>query len=141
MRRADIVALAERRQEALNRHDAPALALLHAEDGELDSPLAGRTACGRDEIEEVYRSLFSAFSTVSIRHQEILVDGDRAVVVARMDGTDRGGLMGLSPTGRPFSLTIVSLCEFRDGLIARERRVYDFTGLLLQIGVIKAKPV
>jgi hypothetical protein len=28
----------------------------------------------------------------------------------------------------------------RDGLIARERRIYDFTGMLLQVGAIKAKP-
>ena len=28
----------------------------------------------------------------------------------------------------------------RDGLIVRDRRIYDFTGLLLQIGILKAKP-
>jgi hypothetical protein len=28
----------------------------------------------------------------------------------------------------------------KDGLIVRERRVYDFTGLLVQVGAIKAKP-
>jgi hypothetical protein len=29
---------------------------------------------------------------------------------------------------------------FRDGLIIEERRIYDFTGLLVQVGVLKAKP-
>ena len=29
----------------------------------------------------------------------------------------------------------------RDGLIVHERRVYDFTGMLIQIGLLKAKPV
>ena len=48
--------------------------------------------------------------------------------------------MGLPPTDRPFSISLVSLCDLRDGLIARERRIYDFTGLLLQVGAIKAKP-
>jgi len=28
-----------------------------------------------------------------------------------------------------------------DRQIAHERRIYDFTGLLIQIGVLKAKPV
>jgi hypothetical protein len=27
-----------------------------------------------------------------------------------------------------------------DGLIASERRIYDFTGLLVQLGVLRAKP-
>jgi hypothetical protein len=30
--------------------------------------------------------------------------------------------------------------QLEHGKIVRERRVYDFTGLLLQIGVLKAKP-
>jgi hypothetical protein len=28
----------------------------------------------------------------------------------------------------------------RDGLIARERRYYDFTGLLIQLGVLRSRP-
>jgi hypothetical protein len=38
-------------------------------------------------------------------------------------------------------MSMVLLDEFEDGRIARERRIYDFTGLLLQIGALKAKPV
>jgi hypothetical protein len=34
----------------------------------------------------------------------------------------------------------VFLYELRDGLIVRDRRVYDFTSVLLQIGILKAKP-
>ena len=29
--------------------------------------------------------------------------------------------------------------SFRDGLIGHERRIYDFTGMLIQLGVIKPK--
>jgi hypothetical protein len=38
-------------------------------------------------------------------------------------------------------MQLVSLCELKDGFITRERRVYDFTGLLLQVGALKAKPI
>jgi ketosteroid isomerase-like protein len=48
--------------------------------------------------------------------------------------------MGLPPTGKPFRLPAVFLYELRDGRIVRERRIYDFTGLLVQVGVLKAKP-
>jgi hypothetical protein len=34
----------------------------------------------------------------------------------------------------------VLIFEWRDGKIAVERRLYDFTSLLLQVGVLKAKP-
>jgi hypothetical protein len=34
----------------------------------------------------------------------------------------------------------VSVCTLKGGKIQHERRIYDFTGLLIQIGVLKAKP-
>jgi hypothetical protein len=30
--------------------------------------------------------------------------------------------------------------EMKDGLIVHERRYYDFTGLLIQLGVLRGKP-
>lgn len=33
------------------------------------------------------------------------------------------------------------LLTFRDGKIVREKRYYDSTALLVQIGVLKAKPM
>jgi hypothetical protein len=34
---------------------------------------------------------------------------------------------------------MVVVCAFGDGLIVHERRIYDFTGMLVQIGVFEAK--
>ena len=70
----------------------------------------------------------------------MLIDGEKVVLLLHIHGTNRGGVMGLPPTDRPFGISLVSLCEMHDGFIARERRVYDFTGLLLQVGALKAKP-
>ena len=38
--------------------------------------------------------------------------------------------MGLPPTGKRFGFPVVFLFTLKDGLIAHERRVYDFTGML-----------
>ncbi len=48
--------------------------------------------------------------------------------------------MGLSPTGKHFQFPLVLIFTFENGLIVHERRIYDFTGLLTQVGVLKAKP-
>jgi hypothetical protein len=37
-------------------------------------------------------------------------------------------------------MPIVWVCTLDDGRIVHERRLYDFTGMLMQIGVLKAKP-
>jgi len=141
MTRDEMVAFFARRQEALHRLDAQMLASLHADDGVLESPMAGGIAVGREAIEQVYRTFFTSFSTATIEQEQLVIDGDKAASLLHIHGTNSGGIMGLPPTDRPFSMQLVSLCELADGFITRERRVYDFTGLLLQVGALKAKPV
>lgn len=139
MTREGMLALVARRQEALRRLDAEALAALHAEDGVVESPLAGGRAEGREAIEDVYRAFFAAFNP-SFEQEDLLIEGDRAMSVFRVSGTDRGGFMGMAPTGRSFVVPMVIISDCRDGLITRERRIYDFTGFLVQVGIMKAKP-
>lgn len=141
MTRDEVVAFSARRQEGFDRLDAVMLAALHAEDGVLESPFAGGVAVGREAIEQVYRTFFKAFGTVRFDQQMLLIDGNKTVLLWQLHGTNSGEVMGMPPTDRPFSIAVVSVCEFRDGLIARERRVYDFTGLLLQVGALKVKPL
>ena len=140
MTRADILALIDRRQALSNRHDADALAALHADTSVVESLMAG-TIRGRAAIAQVSEAFFRACPDVTHRTDDVLVDGNRVAQFATVSGTDTGGFMGLPPTGKPFRLPMVFLYTIEDGLIAHERRIYDFTGLLIQIGVLKAKPV
>jgi steroid delta-isomerase-like uncharacterized protein len=141
MTREEIVAFCARRQEVVNRHDTVVAAALHSEDGILESPFAGGVAVGREAIEKVYRAFFTAFGTVRFEQEMLLIDGDKTAQLLHLHGTNSGEVMGVPPTDRPFSIPLVSLCELRDGFIVREQRVYDFTGLLLQVGTLKAKPI
>jgi len=47
----------------------------------------------------------------------------------------------MAPTHRKVSIRVALFYTLRDGQIVRERRVYDFTGVLIQVGLLKAKPV
>jgi predicted ester cyclase len=140
MTREHIDALFDSRRSALNRPDATTLADFHAEAGVLESPSAGGTVSGRSAVERAYRAWFAAFPDFAIAGDELLVDGDRVVEIATVTGTDRGGFLGLHPTDRPLRLPVIILCTVKDGHILQKRRVYDFTGLLVQIDVLKAKP-
>jgi predicted ester cyclase len=124
----------------MNCHDAAGLARHHAVDGILESPLSG-VSHGREEIEKSYTLSFRVLPDVKLTQESLLIDGSRAASLLIMSGSGHAGLMGLPAAMRAFSVPIVSLYEFENGLIARERRIYDFTGLLIQIGVLKAKPV
>lgn len=140
MTRPDVEALFERRRNAFATHDADAFAALYAPDVVVDSPIGGGTVRGREANVEVLRSFFRAFPDVTFSNQGLIVDGDRVAEQSTMAGTDDGGFMGMPATHKPFQIAMICICELRDGVIVRERRIYDFTGMLVQIGVLRAKP-
>ena len=140
MTRAEIVDVLERRAAAWRRLDAETLVADYAEDAVIESPLAGGTTQGRDQIRQVFQTYFVAFPDLGMAVEDVLVDDQRAAVMATFTGTDRGGFMGMPATGRRVTIPVVFLYEFKDGKIVRDRRVYDFTGMLVQVGTLKAKP-
>ena len=102
--------------------------------------ISGAGLSGREGIKHLYGDWINAFPDVAVHAQETLVDGDRGVLVLMMAGTDSGGFMGLPPTGRSFWLSAVIVFTIADGLIVRYKSIYDFTGMLVQVGILKAKP-
>jgi predicted ester cyclase len=140
MTRDQIVALMQRRHAAWDARDASGLAATHADKGVVVSPTGGVLE-GRDEVERVYRLWFSAFPDIGYVDNEILIDGDRVVEIARFAGTHAGEFFGVPPTGRRVEVQVVVVMTVADGLVVEERRIYDFTGFLVQVGVLKAKPV
>jgi uncharacterized protein (TIGR02246 family) len=139
MTRDQIVDLFNRRLEATHEHDVESLAELYAPHAVVESPLGG-THQGREAIESVIGAFFNALSDARVTQDELIVDDDCVVWVVTVSGTDNRGFMGTTPTGRPAQLPVVFVCKVANGLITHERRIYDFTGMLVQIGVLKAKP-
>jgi steroid delta-isomerase-like uncharacterized protein len=140
MTRDEILALLARRADAWRRLDVDALIADYGEAAAVESPLAGGTTQGLDQIKQVFQTYFVAFPNMQMEQTDVLVDGQRAAVMATFSGTDSGGFMGMPPTGRQVTIPVVFLYEFKDGKIVRDRRIYDFTGMLIQVGTLKAKP-
>ena len=128
-----------RQQDHWARRDADALAQGYTEDGVLISPIF-RTVEGRAGILASYRSLFQVFPDWAYAGEEMLLDGDRVAQAFTASATHVGEFMGLPGSGRKFLIRGVRLFTMRGTLIAHERRYYDFTGLLIQLGVLRSKP-
>jgi steroid delta-isomerase-like uncharacterized protein len=139
MTRDEITAMFERRTKAYNDEDAASLAADYADDAVIDSP-SGGVHRGPAAAAHVFDAVFIAFDDMEPRTEELLIDGDRVAQVLTLEGTNMGGMMGLPPSGKRFRVPAVFLYELRGDKIVRERRIYDFTGLLVQVGVLKAKP-
>ena len=125
---------------AFKAHDLNAIVDLVSPDCVVDSMVAAGLS-GRDGIRQLYAEWFQGFPDLAVHAQETLIEGDRAVAFLTTAGTDTGGFMGLPPTGRSFRLIGAVIITVADGQIVRYRSLYDFTGLLVQVGILKAKPV
>jgi steroid delta-isomerase-like uncharacterized protein len=140
MTRAEVLRFFERRQVAYDNLDAAALAADYADDCQVDSPTGGPHT-GRANVQKVLTAVFDAFRDMKTHTDSLVIDGNNVAQIVSVEGTDLGGFLGLSEGGKAFHLTAVFLYEFRGPQILKERRIYDFTGLLTQIGVLKIRPV
>jgi steroid delta-isomerase-like uncharacterized protein len=126
---------------ALSRLDAAALAALYAEHCVVDSPAGGGTVTGRDAVENIYRAFFDAFPDLKWENQQAVSEGSHIAQLFTAVGTNAGGFMGLPPTGKQFRFNGAFIFTLENGQIVHERRIYDFTGMLVEIGVLKVKPL
>ena len=132
--------LLDTHQRAWDARDSEALTRGHHEDGVIVSPIF-RTVQGRPAILQSYQGLFAIFPDWQYQPRQAVIEATRVAQPFVVHATHAGNFMGLSGTGRRVEIEGVCLFELNDGLIAHERRYYDFTGMLIQLGVLRAKPV
>jgi steroid delta-isomerase-like uncharacterized protein len=140
MTREQIEALVKSRDRAWAERSADALAAHYAEDAVVESPTHG-TLKNRAAIRSVFATWLDAFPDVIFTQTDLLVEGDRAAVFFKITGTHMKPFAAIPASGRQVQIDGVLLMRFRDGAIVHEKRYYDSTALLVQIGVLKAKPV
>ena len=138
MTRSEILALFKKRQDAWEDLDAKTLAGDYTDESVIESPSAG-VHTGRDS-EKALGAMFDAFLDLTMTVDDLVIDGDVVVAILSFEGTHMRPLLGFEPTGKRFHLSGAFVHRLKDRKIIHERRVYDFTGLLVQIGVLKAKP-
>ncbi|NQW03982.1 MAG: ester cyclase [Acidobacteria bacterium] len=139
MSRDEIIAFFDERKHGWSGRSPEALGHGHAELGSIESPMFGHRQ-GRAAIQESYRALFTTFPDWDFKGETLLIDGNRVAQPFSATATHVGAFMGLDGTNRRFVIQGVRLFDMADGLIQHERRTYDFTGLLIQIGILRGRP-
>lgn len=139
MTREEITAMFDRREEAWRAHDAATLAADHAGNAVVISPTGGVLE-GREEIQRIYQIWFTAFPDLQFKEYDFLIDGDRVALLMTVTGSHAGDFFGLPASGRHVQAVCAFLYTLSGGSIVHERRILDFTGVLIQVGVLRAKP-
>jgi steroid delta-isomerase-like uncharacterized protein len=139
MTRQQIQQFFDKRLADWRARNPDALAAGHTADATVVSPMFGALTTPA-EIADSYRQLFTSFPDWLFKGEELIVDGDRVAQHFVATGTHAGEFMGLPGTNRHGRIEGVLLYEMKDGGIFHEQRLYDFSALLIQIGVLRSKP-
>ncbi|MBK8905385.1 MAG: ester cyclase [Anaerolineaceae bacterium] len=85
-----------------------------------------------------YGMFMAAFPDIYIDVQDILVDGDRTAVRIILTGTHQGELMGIPASGKPVSVSAISILRFAGSKCVERWSELDMMGLMTQIGAVPA---
>ncbi|GAA4747015.1 hypothetical protein GCM10025783_18870 [Amnibacterium soli] len=82
-----------------------------------------------------------AMPDYDVRHEDVLVDGDRVAVRNTVSGTHLGAFMGHEPTGRRIEMRTMDVHQVRNGRIVTTWHLEDFAGLMAQLNAGPDVPV
>ncbi len=82
------------------------------------------------------RRYHTAFPDLHLEIEELIVAGDTVILRLTFRGTDTGGYLGRSPTGRAVEEWVVTIMHFEGDKVVREWIGADKLGLFIQLGVV-----
>jgi len=113
-----------RRPEFINELAAPDC-LGHHPDGDTQGIATWRTA--------IYEPMLAALPDIAVTVEDVIADGERAVVRWRARGTHAGDGYGIPPTGRSIDMSGMTWLRIREGRIVEGWDCWNQDGLLKQL--------
>jgi len=120
---------------AKSRQDLPAAMKLFHPDMLLETPAFGTKARGLAENEAALARFFVSFPDYDVALDGHAGNGETLICWGTARMTMTGDRFGVTPNGRRAVLPVVIQFGFKDGLIARERFIFDLFELCAQSGV------
>jgi steroid delta-isomerase-like uncharacterized protein len=87
-----------------------------------------------DSAKQFYAMATSVFPDLHVTTDDLIAEDDKVVQRWTAQGTHKGELLGLAPTGRPFRSAGVSIFRIADGRIVEHIAFADDLGFLHQLG-------
>jgi steroid delta-isomerase-like uncharacterized protein len=131
------IALLDRLWQLVNDREFDAAVAMYTPDAVLD--MVGREVRGHEGIRRELADFAAAFPDSRNVPGRRIADASGNLVVEEWSvrGTHQGPFLGHPPTGQKAGFDAVTIYEFADGLIARDRTYADMTRLMLRTGVLQ----
>lgn len=84
---------------------------------------------------DFFSMMRSAFPDLAVDVQHMVTDEDNVSFAYTVSGTHKGEFMGISPTGKQFSVRGMQIGRFEDGKLVERWGATNELGILKQLGV------
>jgi steroid delta-isomerase-like uncharacterized protein len=122
--------------DAVNVHNIDRLVQLCAPNYEGIDVSQSEPQIGREGARATIQMYFSAFPDLRVVQYEAMLDGDRAIIVWTAQGTHRGPIMHIPPTGRVVTVCGTSLLHLAGGKVRRSELIWDVAAMLRELGLL-----
>ncbi len=93
-------------------------------------------APGLDGAKQKWAMYIAAIPDLRVPIEDMVAEGDKVVVRWTAEGTQRGELLGIPPTGKRLRFSGISIYRLAEGKVAEVWEQFDRLGLMQQLGVI-----
>jgi steroid delta-isomerase-like uncharacterized protein len=101
----------------------------------------GDASAGKVGVLEFFRGLRAAFPDLRMEVEDVIAEGDKAVVRFRATGTHQGDFSGIPATGRSVDIQGIDIMRFdAAGLVCEHWGVTDTMAMMQQLGVVPDGP-
>ena len=88
----------------------------------------------RDGVRATFQMLRAAFPDLAMSVRDMVQEGDKLAVRARMSGTHEGDFMGMPGSGKTFDIEVFDLLEFSGDRLVAHWGVMDQAAMMEQLG-------
>jgi steroid delta-isomerase-like uncharacterized protein len=93
---------------------------------------------GPEGVIEVVSMFRSAMPDLEVVIEDMIAEGDKVATRYALEGTHKGHLFGVAPTGRHLSIKSMTVERLSEGKIVEHWRVTDELDMMRQLGVSEA---
>jgi steroid delta-isomerase-like uncharacterized protein len=102
-------------------------------DDYVEHELVPGLAPGKAGVRQLFGMFHSAFDDAGVAVDDMIAEGDKVFVLARMTGTQRGDFMGIPPAGNTINVSLCDYFRVDNGALVEHWGVMDAAGLMQQL--------
>jgi len=102
-------------------------------DGYVEHEQVPGLAPGKAGVRQLFETFHSAFDQARVEVDDMIAEGDKVFVLARMTGTQRGEFMGIPATGNSIDVGVCDYFRIEAGSLAEHWGVMDAAGMMHQL--------